>query len=78
MNTSDNFCLKWKDFRTVVTYFLANLVDFSDVTFACEDGQFEAHRFVLATCSPFFKTVLNLNTHGSTLKVSREDFSNSF
>ena len=32
--------------------------DFTDVTLACKDLQFEAHRLILSTCSPFLKQPL--------------------
>ena len=63
MNTSETFCLKWKEFQTVISDSIGDLTDYSDVTLACEDEQLEAHRFILSTCSPFFKTVLKLNKH---------------
>ena len=67
--TSEKLCLRWNDFQqNVITSFqeLHQGSDFSDVTLVCEeDQQFEAHRIILATCSPFFSRVLkrNKNSH---------------
>ena len=40
---------------------------FSDVTLACQDQQFKAHKVVLAACSPFFKQVLKIHQHPNPL-----------
>ena len=56
--SSDKFCLKWNDFQeNIVSSYqdLLNEVNFSDVTLVCEeDHQIEAHKIILAACSPFF------------------------
>ena len=62
MNTSEKLCLRWNDFQENARSAFGELrgeKDFADVTLACEDGeQVEAHRAILASCSPFFKTLL--------------------
>ena len=62
MNISEKLCLRWNDFQENARSAFGELrgeKDFSDVTLACEDGQqVEAHRAILASCSPFFKTLL--------------------
>ena len=62
MNMSEKLCLRWNDFQENTRSAFGELRgenDFSDVTLACADGeQVEAHRAVLASCSPFFKTLL--------------------
>ena len=46
--------------------------DFADVTLACEDGkQFEAHKVVLASSSPFFQNLLKRNNHAHPLIYMR-------
>ena len=57
----EKLCLKWNDFQgNVISSFgqLRGDRDFTDVTLACEDVQFEAHKLILSTCSPFFQTLL--------------------
>ena len=67
MTQSEKFCLKWNDFdQNVSSTFklLREEKDFFDVSLVCEDsGQVEAHKVVLAACSPFFKEVLRRNPH---------------
>ena len=46
--------------------------DFADVTLACEDGkQFEAHKVILASSSPFFQNILRRNKHAHPLIYMR-------
>ena len=55
MNTSEKLCLNWNDFKENVSYAFGDLRkdnDLLDVTLACEDGQMEAHKVVLASLSP--------------------------
>ena len=40
---------------------------FSDVTLACRDQQFKAHKVVLAASSPFFEQVLKNHQHPNPL-----------
>ena len=58
---SEKLCLRWNDFKENVTSAFGNLRednDFADVTLACEDGkQFEAHKVILASSSPFVKNI---------------------
>merc|ERR1712204_71014 len=38
--------------------------EFADVTLACEDGQqIRAHRVILSSCSPWFRSILTKNPH---------------
>jgi len=37
--------------------------DFFDVTLACDDSQVEAHKVILAACSPWFRNILKRNPH---------------
>merc|ERR1712129_86209 len=46
--------------------------EFADVTLVCEDGQqMEAHKIVLASCSPFFQTLLKTTKHPHPLIYMR-------
>ena len=63
---SDKFCLRWNDFETNISSAFKELredKDFFDVTLACDDDQVQAHKVILAACSPFFKKVLRRNRH---------------
>ena len=66
---SEKLCLKWNDFQDNISNAfaaLADSLDFSDVTLACEDGhQVEAHKIILATLSPFFQDLLTSSSKHS-------------
>jgi len=72
---SEKLCLKWNDFHdNTSTAFgsLRNDRDLSDVTLACEDGeQIQAHKVILASSSPFFRTILTKNKHQHPLIYMR-------
>ena len=61
MDPTEKLCLQWNDFKeNAISSFreLRSDKDIADVTLACEDGkQFEAHRLVLASSSPFFMSL---------------------
>ena len=63
----EQLCLQWNDFQeTILSSFkdLRQDKDFTDITLACEDGQqVEAHKIVLTSLSPFFKSILSRNKH---------------
>jgi len=65
--TSENFSLAWDNFEKCTTYAFEKLYsdkEFTDVTLACDgDKQLKAHKAILSSCSPFFKTVLSKNPH---------------
>ena len=71
----EKFCLKWNDFQKNIDTAIGSLrqdEEFSDVTLASEDGkQIEAHRFILAASSPFFKNMLKRNRHTHPLIYMR-------
>ena len=75
LRMSEKLCLKWNDFQDNVSNAFATLadsLDFSDVTLACEDGQqVEAHKIILATSSPFFQNLLTTNKHPHPLIYMR-------
>ena len=73
--SSDKLCLKWHDFEQniVSTYKeLRKETDFSDVTLVCEEEySIEAHRVILAACSPFFSNVFKRNKHSHPMIYMR-------
>ena len=57
----EKLCLKWNDFQDNLMASFGQMrgdQDFSDVTLACDNQEFEAHKFILASCSPIFKQIL--------------------
>ena len=72
---SEKLCLQWNDFKDIVSSAfgsLRNNHDFADVTLACENGnQFEVHKVILASCSPFFKNLLQIHKHKHQLIYMR-------
>ena len=60
-------CFQFADFKENISESFQSLRkndDFADVTLACEDGQqIEAHKFILAASSTFFKNLLRKNNH---------------
>jgi hypothetical protein len=70
--SGEKFCLKWNEFQTNIASTLREIRDdkqFFDVTLACEEEgqQLQAHKVVLAVCSPFFRSVLQRNPHDRPL-----------
>ena len=65
------FHLSWNNFHDIVinSYeLLRSEKEFFDVTLVSEDGeQIEAHKLVLAACSPFFKDILRKSPHSHPL-----------
>jgi hypothetical protein len=64
--TSEKFCLRWNDFESNISNAFKELrddKDFFDVTLACDDEQIQAHKVILAACSPFFRNTLRRNPH---------------
>jgi len=64
--SSEKFCLRWNDFEANISGAFKELrgdKDFFDVTLACDDEQIQAHKVILAACSPFFRNVLRRNPH---------------
>jgi len=63
---NEKFCLRWNDFEKNINNAFKELrddKDFFDVTIACDDEQIQAHKVILAACSPFFRNVLRRNPH---------------
>ena len=75
MMSGEKLCLQWNDFAENITSTFTELREdreFADVTLACEDGQqIEAHKVVLISSSPFFRSLLSKNRHPSPLIYMR-------
>ena len=72
--TDEKLCLKWNDFQDVLKHSLGQLrneTDFTDVTLACEEGSFKAHKVILSACSPFFKRLLKIHPQPQPLVYMR-------
>jgi len=71
MASSEKFCLRWNDFESNVSSAFRDIreeKDFFDVTLACDDdSQIQAHKVIIAACSPFFRNILRKNSHPSPL-----------
>lgn len=65
-SSSETFCLQWNEFGTNISESLKSVrndKEFFNVTLLCEDNQIEAHKLILAACSPFFRSILRRNPH---------------
>ena len=63
---SEQLCLSWNDYEgnfSVAFRDLRQEKEFFDVTLACKDGQLQAHKVILSSCSTFFKDILKRNPH---------------
>ena len=70
MGSTEKFCLRWTDFEANISSAFHELKEeknFSDVTLVCADQQVEAHRVILAACSPFLKKVVRKVQHSRPL-----------
>jgi len=70
----ESFQLNWdKHEKNISEAFLSLRKDehFCDVTLACEDRQFQAHKVVLSAGSPFFEQILKSQKHPSPLLYLR-------
>ena len=67
MNKTEKLCLTLNDFGDNLKHAFETLrsdKDLSDVTLVCEDGQqLEAHRIILASCSPLFMRIFRNTKH---------------
>ena len=71
---TEKLCLQWNDFKDNVNFAFETLrkdSDFTDVTLACEDGQLEAHKVILAASSPFYRNIFKRNKHAHPLIFMR-------
>ena len=67
MASSEKLCLQWNEFPKIVRSAFEDLRtdnDLTDVTLVSSDGkQFEVHKVVLVSTSPFLKEVFKKNKH---------------
>ena len=65
----EKFSLKWNEFESALSCELRGLrAEFTDVALACEDGDqvVEAHKIILAACSPVFRGILRRQSVGNS------------
>ena len=72
---TEKLCLQWNDFQENIKGAFGKLredKDFKDVALVCGDGQqVEAHKVILASCSPLFQKLLERNKHPHPLIYMR-------
>ena len=62
----DKYCLRWGAHEKNLNKVFSDLrrdEHFCDLTIACEDLQFQAHKVVLSAGSQFFKSILRKHCH---------------
>jgi len=67
---NEKLCLRWTDFESNISGALRELREdqgLYDVTLACDEDQIQAHKVIIAACSPFFRYVLQRNPHAHPL-----------
>jgi len=70
MMANEKLCLRWTDFESNISGALRELREdqgLYDVTLACDEDQIQAHKVIIAACSPFFRYVLQRNPHAHPL-----------
>lgn len=70
-----HYALKWNDFQTSILSSFRHLrdeEDFVDVTLACDQRSFTAHKVVLSACSPYFKKLLKANPCEHPIVILRD------
>jgi len=66
MSGDEKFCLRWNDFESNMSVAFREIreeKDFFDCTLSCGSRQIQAHKLILSSCSPFFRTILKQNPH---------------
>ncbi|XP_034098095.1 protein abrupt isoform X1 [Drosophila albomicans] len=70
-----HYALKWNDFQTSILSSFRHLrdeEDFVDVTLACDERSFTAHKVVLSACSPYFRKLLKANPCEHPIVILRD------
>lgn len=70
-----HYALKWNDFQTSILSSFRHLrdeEDFIDVTLACDERSFTAHKVVLSACSPYFRKLLKANPCEHPIVILRD------
>ncbi|XP_055858399.1 protein abrupt isoform X3 [Episyrphus balteatus] len=70
-----HYALKWNDFQTSMLSSFRHLrdeEDFVDVTLACDQRSFTAHKVVLSACSPYFRKLLKANPCEHPIVILRD------
>lgn len=73
--SEQQYALKWNDYQaSILTSFrhLRDEEDFVDVTLACDERSFTAHKVVLSACSPYFKKLLKANPCEHPIVILRD------
>lgn len=69
------YALKWNDYQTSMLSSFRHLrdeEDFVDVTLACDERSFTAHKVVLSACSPYFRKLLKANPCEHPIVILRD------
>jgi len=67
---SEELCVRWNDFESNISVAFKELREAKElfnVTLACDEDQIQAHKVVLAACSPLFRSILQRNPHDHPL-----------
>lgn len=73
--SEQQYSLKWNDFQTSILSSFRHLrdeEDFVDVTLACDQRSFTAHKMVLSACSPYFRKLLKANPCEHPIVILRD------
>lgn len=73
--TEQQYALKWNDFQASILSSFRHLrdeEDFVDVTLACDQRSFTAHKVVLSACSPYFRKLLKANPCEHPIVILRD------
>ncbi|XP_055550846.1 uncharacterized protein LOC129733208 isoform X3 [Wyeomyia smithii] len=73
--SEQQYALKWNDFQSSILSSFRHLrdeEDFVDVTIACEQRSFTAHKVVLSACSPYFRKLLKANPCEHPIVILRD------
>lgn len=73
--SEQQYSLKWNDFQSSILSSFRHLrdeEDFVDVTLACDQKSFTAHKVVLSACSPYFRKLLKANPCEHPIVILRD------